>query len=122
MNNSSSEPSPARQVKFDDRGLVPAVVQNAETKEVLKVAYMNADSLAMTFEKGEACFWSRSRRELWHKGATSGNTMAVKELRIDCDTDTILVLVEPRGPACHTGARSCFFRKLNEDGSLTNID
>lgn len=108
-----------RNVKFDEKGLVPAVVQDAATGEVLMVAYMNRDSLAMSFETGDACFWSRSRQELWRKGATSGNTMTVKELRIDCDTDTILIRVDPQGPACHTGERTCFFRTLNPDGSLT---
>jgi phosphoribosyl-AMP cyclohydrolase len=117
--NESTLEALRQNVEFDGDGLIPAVVQNGETGEVLMVAYMNMDSLAMTFEKGDACFWSRSRQELWHKGATSGNTMAVRELRIDCDTDTILVIVEPSGPACHTGARSCFFRTLNDDGSLT---
>ena len=105
-------------LKFDGQGLIPAVVQNAATGEVLMVAYINRDSLALTFEKGEACFWSRSRQELWHKGATSGNTMAVREVCIDCDGDTVLFRVEPRGPACHTGNRSCFYRTVNTDGTL----
>src|SRR5699024_10857406 len=95
-------------VRFDDRGLVPAVVQEARTREVLMLAYMNEESLRRTLEEGETWFWSRSRNELWHKGATSGNTQRVVEVRTDCDSDALVVLVEPRGPACHTGATSCF--------------
>ena len=95
-------------VRFDPSGLVPAVVQDARTREVLTLAYMNRESLARTLETGETWFWSRSRNELWHKGATSGNTQRVVSLTADCDNDAILVLVEPAGPACHTGARSCF--------------
>ncbi len=104
---------------FDARGLIPVIVQNARTAEVLMCAYANRDALAATFETGEAHFWSRSRRELWRKGATSGNTMAVREVRIDCDGDAVLYRVAPRGPACHTGNRSCFYRVVNEDGTLT---
>jgi phosphoribosyl-ATP pyrophosphohydrolase/phosphoribosyl-AMP cyclohydrolase len=88
--------------------LVPAVVQDARTREVLTLAYMNAESLARTLETGETWFWSRSRNELWHKGATSGNTQQVVSVNRDCDDDAIVVLVNPAGPACHTGARSCF--------------
>jgi phosphoribosyl-AMP cyclohydrolase / phosphoribosyl-ATP pyrophosphohydrolase len=95
-------------IAYDDRGLVPCVVQDWETGEVLTLAYMNADALERTQATGEMHFWSRSRNELWHKGETSGNTQAVRELRYDCDADAILALVEPHGPACHTGARSCF--------------
>lgn len=95
-------------VRFDERGLVPAIVQDARTREVLTLAYMNEESLRRTLEEGETWFWSRSRKELWHKGATSGNTQRVVEVRADCDSDALVVLVEPRGPACHTGARSCF--------------
>jgi phosphoribosyl-ATP pyrophosphohydrolase/phosphoribosyl-AMP cyclohydrolase len=95
-------------VRFDERGLVPAVVQDARTREVLTLAYMNEESLRRTLEEGETWFWSRSRSELWHKGATSGNTQRVVEVRLDCDSDALVLLVEPRGPACHTGARSCF--------------
>ncbi len=94
-------------------GLIPAIVQDASTKEVLMLAYMNAESLQKTLESGETWFWSRSRQELWHKGGTSGNIQSVVEIRYDCDADTLLVLVEPAGPACHTGAVSCFFRKLD---------
>lgn len=99
-------------LNFDDRGLIPAVVQDASTGEVLMVAWMNADSLRLTQETGETHFWSRSRRELWHKGATSGNVQRVQDIRVDCDEDTLLVLVEPAGPACHTGHSTCFFRSL----------
>ena len=95
-------------LKFDERGLIPAIVQNARTREVLTLAYMNAESLARTIETGQTWFWSRSRNALWHKGETSGNTQNVVSLACDCDNDAIVVLVEPAGPACHTGARSCF--------------
>jgi phosphoribosyl-ATP pyrophosphohydrolase/phosphoribosyl-AMP cyclohydrolase len=101
-------------VRFDERGLVPAVVQDARTREVLTLAYMNEESLRRTLEEGETWFWSRSRSELWHKGATSGNTQRVVEVRLDCDSDALVVLVEPRGPACHTGARSCFVSEAGE--------
>src|SRR5512138_2093834 len=99
-------------IKFDANGLVPAIVQDAETKEVLMMAYMNQESLQLTLEKGETYFWSRSRKELWHKGATSGNVQRVVEIRVDCDADTLLICVQPAGPACHTGERSCFYRKI----------
>ena len=99
-------------IKFDERGLVPAVVQDAATGEVLMLAYMNSASLAKTVETKEAWFWSRSRQQLWHKGATSGNTQRVVSISVDCDGDTLLLRVEPRGPACHTGATSCFFKQI----------
>jgi len=102
------------QIKWDSAGLVPAIVQDATTKQVLMMAYMNAESLQKTLEIGETVFWSRSRQELWHKGATSGNTQRVKSIHADCDGDTLLVLVEPSGPACHTGAVSCFFQAVKE--------
>jgi phosphoribosyl-AMP cyclohydrolase len=102
----------ANELKFDERGLIQAVVQHATTKEVLMVAWMNAESLARTRELGETVFWSRSRQELWHKGATSGNIQKVREIRFDCDADCLLILVDPAGPACHTGEQSCFFREL----------
>ena len=95
-------------LKFDERGLIPAIVQDARTREVLTLAYMNEESLARTIETGQTWFWSRSRNELWHKGETSGNTQNVVALHSDCDKDAIVVLVNPAGPACHTGARSCF--------------
>ncbi len=100
------------QIKYDANGLVPAIVQDAETKDVLMMAWMNAESLQLTLEKGETVFWSRSRQEIWHKGATSGNVQKVVEIRVDCDADTLLVLVEPAGPACHTGERTCFYRSI----------
>jgi phosphoribosyl-ATP pyrophosphohydrolase/phosphoribosyl-AMP cyclohydrolase len=96
------------QVRYGPGGLVPCVVQDAGSGEVLMLAYGNAESLAATLDTGEAHFWSRSRDELWHKGATSGNVQRVVELRLDCDHDTVLMVVEPAGPACHTGAVSCF--------------
>src|ERR671916_2522332 len=97
-----------QEIAFDDRGLVPCVVQDWTTGEVLTLAYMNADALARTRETGQTHFWSRSRQELWHKGATSGNVQEVRGVRFDCDLDAVLALVEPAGPACHTGARTCF--------------
>jgi phosphoribosyl-ATP pyrophosphohydrolase/phosphoribosyl-AMP cyclohydrolase len=110
----------AADLKFDEKGLIPAIVQDANTREVLTLAYMNRESLERTLETRETWFWSRSRNELWHKGATSGNTQQVVDLVADCDGDTIVVLVKPAGPACHTGARSCFdLANQNEDlGSL----
>jgi phosphoribosyl-ATP pyrophosphohydrolase/phosphoribosyl-AMP cyclohydrolase len=101
-------------MNFDDKGLVPAVVQDARTGEVLMLAWMNAEALERTRTTGKATFWSRSRGELWVKGATSGNVQAVKSVSTDCDQDAVLVRVEPAGPACHTGARSCFFETLLE--------
>jgi phosphoribosyl-AMP cyclohydrolase / phosphoribosyl-ATP pyrophosphohydrolase len=95
-------------IHFDEKGLVPCVVQDARTGEVLTLAYMNREALERTRASGETWFWSRSREELWHKGETSGNVQRVRELRWDCDADAILALVEPAGPACHTGARTCF--------------
>lgn len=100
------------ELKFDKKGLIPTVVQDTVTKDVLMVAWMNTVSLQKTIETGETWFWSRSRQELWHKGETSGNTQKVVEIRYDCDGDTLLVLVEPAGPACHTGERTCFYRIL----------
>jgi len=95
-------------IAFDERGLAPCVIQDWASGEVLTLAYMNEEALAKTRETGELHLFSRSRNELWHKGATSGNTQAVKALRFDCDLDAVLALVEPAGPACHTGARTCF--------------
>lgn len=99
-------------IKFDNAGLITTVVQDSITHEVLMVAWMNAAALRLTQETNQAWFWSRSRNELWHKGATSGNTMRVTEIRIDCDGDTLLLKVEPAGPACHTGEQSCFYQLL----------
>jgi phosphoribosyl-ATP pyrophosphohydrolase/phosphoribosyl-AMP cyclohydrolase len=98
------------QIEFDERGLVPCIVQDWRTGEVLTLAYMNAESLRLTRETGETHFFSRSRQELWHKGETSGNTQAVKAIRYDCDGDALIALVAPAGPACHTGERTCFHR------------
>ena len=101
-----------KSLKFDSNGLITTVIQDASTKDVLMVAWMNADSLEKTIESGETWFWSRSRQELWHKGATSGNTQKVVDIWYDCDGDTLLVLVEPAGPACHTGEQTCFYRRF----------
>ena len=97
-------------VKFDDKGLIPAIAQDAKTGEVLMVAYMNQESLEKTLATGQVWFFSRRRKELWHKGATSGNYLNVKKVFIDCDEDTVLLQVDAAGPVCHTGNRSCFFR------------
>jgi phosphoribosyl-ATP pyrophosphohydrolase/phosphoribosyl-AMP cyclohydrolase len=101
-------------IHWDERGLVPAIVQDAHTHQVLMLAYMNVEALRLTLETGEAHFWSRSRQALWHKGATSGNTQSVIEVRVDCDADTILLMVVPAGPACHTGETSCFYRVMSD--------
>jgi phosphoribosyl-AMP cyclohydrolase len=97
---------------FDEKGLIPAIVQDAENGEILMFAWMNEEAVKRTQENKQAWFWSRSRKELWHKGATSGNTLDVTEVRYDCDEDVLLVKVHPNGPACHTGERSCFYRVL----------
>src|SRR5947209_12529699 len=102
----------ASELNFKDNGLLPAVIQHHETGDVLMVGYMNPDSLQRTLETGTVWFWSRSRKELWHKGDTSGNFFYVKELYTDCDQDTVLVKVDPVGPACHTGEQSCFFERM----------
>lgn len=110
--------------RFDADGLIPAIAQDVETGEVLMLAYMNADALAHTLESGEAHYWSRSRGELWHKGATSGQTQTVIELRIDCDQDTILMKVRANGDGgcCHVGYRSCFYRKATPTAALEGTD
>jgi len=100
-------------IEFDERGLAPCVIQDAATGEVLTLAYVNAESLQRTVETGELHLWSRSRDELWHKGASSGNVQRVRELRYDCDADAVLALVDPAGPACHTGERTCFYRAFD---------
>lgn len=110
------------EVKFDERGLIPAIVQNAATREVLTLAYMNRESLAKTIESQQTWFWSRSRGELWHKGETSGNTQHVVSVTLDCDRDAIVVLVDPAGPACHTGATSCFETGSNTTGIGAVLD
>lgn len=99
-------------LNWDSSGLIPAIVQDADTRAVLTLAYMNADALERTMTLRQTVFWSRSRQALWHKGETSGNYQTVREIRVDCDGDALLILVEPSGPACHTGATSCFFREL----------
>ncbi len=104
--------SVAEGLRFNDQGLIPAIVQQEGTGEVLMMAWMNAESLALTFETGTTWFWSRSRGELWNKGATSGNMQQVKQVLVDCDKDCLLVVVDSPGPACHTGNRSCFYREL----------
>ncbi|MFC1872432.1 phosphoribosyl-AMP cyclohydrolase [Chloroflexota bacterium] len=101
-------------IKYNQQGLVPAIIQDSINGEVLMLGYMNAESIKLTIESGEAWFYSRSRQELWHKGATSGNRIKVIDLKLDCDNDTILVSAEPMGPVCHTGNRSCFFKDLAE--------
>jgi phosphoribosyl-AMP cyclohydrolase len=108
----SQERASLGDIKFDDRGLVPAIVQDADTSEILMMAWMNEESLNRTLEQATTWFWSRSRQELWNKGATSGNLQHVTEVLYDCDGDVLLVKVHPDGPACHTGERTCFFRSL----------
>lgn len=98
----------SKKLKYDEKGLITAVLQHHTTREILMVAWMNAEALERTLQTGEAHFWSRSRQELWHKGGTSGNVQRVTEIRVDCDGDTLLLQVDPAGPACHTGAMSCF--------------
>jgi phosphoribosyl-AMP cyclohydrolase len=101
-------------LKFDAKGLIPAVVQDADNGDVLMLGYMNRESLRLTLSSGEVWFFSRSRQKLWHKGETSGNRLIVSELWQDCDGDTILVKAKPLGPVCHTGSRTCFFQRLSE--------
>lgn len=103
-------------IAFDEKGLIPAIVQDADSGQVLMLAYMNRQSLEKSLESGETWFFSRSRQQLWHKGESSGNYQQIREIRYDCDQDTLLVQVTPVGPACHTGKRSCFYRKLSGDG------
>jgi phosphoribosyl-AMP cyclohydrolase len=101
-------------IKYDQNGLVAAVAQHFETGEVLMLAWMNAQALQLTLKSGKATFWSRSRQSLWVKGETSGNYLFIKDVYIDCDQDAVLLKVQPVGPACHTGAQSCFYRKIEE--------
>ena len=108
-------------LRWDDRGLLPVVVQDVHTDQVLMVAWINRKALELTLATGEMHFWSRSRRELWHKGATSGNVQRVIGLWVDCDGDTLLVQVEPAGPACHTGAVSCFYRRFIPQEDNTDV-
>ena len=109
-----------KEVRFDASGLVLAIAQQHDTGEVLMAAWMNADALAETLATGRVCYWSRSRGTLWRKGETSGQVQALKELRLDCDGDSILLLVDQTGVACHTGRRTCFFRAFR-DGKLVTI-
>lgn len=106
-------------LKRDDNGLVAAIIQDSETGKVLMLGYMNDDSLKITLEKQKACFWSRSRQELWLKGETSGNMLDVKEIRVDCDADALILQCVPAGPTCHTNETTCFYRTVNADGELT---
>lgn len=102
-------------LKFDEKGLVTAVAQDGDTGEILMLAHMNAEAVQLTQRTGEAHFWSRSRGRLWKKGETSGNTLAVREIRVDCDQDALVLIVDAAGPACHTDRRSCFYRKIEGD-------
>jgi phosphoribosyl-ATP pyrophosphohydrolase/phosphoribosyl-AMP cyclohydrolase len=111
------------QVKFDEKGLIPAIVQDADTLDVLMLAYMNEESLRLTLETGETHFWSRSRQCLWHKGETSGHIQEVRDVRLDCDSDTLLIKVAQRGKACHTGRWSCFFKQIDRNtGSIQEVE
>ena len=112
---------PIEQIKFDERGLVPAVVQDFNTRQLLTLAYMNAESLRRTVETKETWFFSRSRASLWHKGETSGHTQRVTDILVDCDSDALTILVEPKGPACHTGKQTCFHNELKEAAGSEEI-
>ncbi len=114
------EPTLLDEIKFDADGLVPAIAQQFDSGEVLMMAWMNADSIAETLRSGQVCYWSRSRQSLWRKGETSGQVQALKEFRLDCDGDTILLHVDQTGVACHTGRRNCFYRAVRE-GVLVTI-
>src|SRR4030043_758362 len=109
----------SRTLKYDEKALIPAVIQDAETKEILMFAFMNQKSLEISLEEGRTCFYSRSRKKLWRKGETSGHVQTIKEIRVDCDRDCLLILVDQKGPACHTQNRSCFFEQLHraDEGS-----
>lgn len=111
-----------KDVRFNEQGLVPAIVQDAHSKEVLTLAYMNEQSLQKTLETKETWFYSRSRQMLWHKGETSGNVQKVVDIRYDCDADALLILVEPKGPACHTGGYSCFHHRLSDEKPIAKTD
>lgn len=117
---SSAADALLREIKFDSAGLVPAIAQQHDTGEVLMVAWMNADAVKETLATGQVCYWSRSRQALWRKGESSGQTQRLVEARLDCDGDTLLLLVEQTGVACHTGRRSCFYRAVR-DGRLVTI-
>ena len=107
-------------LKLNEQGLIPAIIQDADTREVLMLGYMNEESLHRTLSSGEVWFYSRSRQELWHKGATSGNRILVRSVWLDCDNDTILVTAKPTGPVCHTGNKTCFFQQLGKQDIETN--
>ena len=109
------------QLKTDQDGLIPAIIQDDENKEVLMVGYMNREAVRRTLESGRVCFWSRSRQEYWIKGETSGHTQTVRTVAFDCDADALLIKVEQKGGACHTGYRSCFFREVSPDDNATRI-
>lgn len=115
-------PVPFDSVKFNADGLVPAIAQQFDTGEVLMMAWMNRDSLAETLRTGRACYWSRSRQSFWRKGETSGHVQRVRQCRVDCDGDTLLLIIEQETAACHTGARSCFFRAIDEDGAAQTVE
>ena len=106
-------------IKYDEKGLIAAVIQNAVTGQVLMVGYMNEESLGITLRERRACFWSRSRSKLWRKGETSGNFLEVKEIRVDCDADALVLKCDPVGPTCHTNETSCFYRVVDFDGAVT---
>lgn len=106
-------------IKFDGRGLVPAIAQDVNSGEVLMLGYMNQEALRRTLDSGDMWFYSRSRQELWHKGETSGNFLRVRSIQLDCDGDTVLVKVKPEGPVCHTGNKTCFFQELTKESKLT---
>jgi phosphoribosyl-ATP pyrophosphohydrolase len=112
----------AERIKWSEDGLVPAIVQDAQSKEVLMLAYMNKESLKLSVESGVTWFWSRSRNELWNKGATSGHTQQIRSMSYDCDADTLLVRVDQKGPACHTGAYSCFFNEIEVAGAKKDAE
>ena len=103
-------------IKFDDRGLVPAIAQDDESGKVLMMAWMNSEAIKETLKTGMACYYSRSRSKLWRKGEDSGQTQTIKDFRVDCDGDTVLIVVKQQGVACHTGRHSCFFKSINDDG------
>jgi|SRR5690554_2424376 phosphoribosyl-AMP cyclohydrolase len=105
-------------VKFDDKGLVAAIIQDADTGQVLMLGYMNRESLDITLREKKACFWSRSRQKLWLKGESSGHFLNVREVRIDCDGDALLVKCDPAGPTCHTNETSCFYRRVDDQGAV----
>ncbi len=115
--NETCSPLESR-IKWDEKGLVCAVIQHHQSGQVLMVGYMNPESLQQTIRERKACFWSRSRQKLWLKGETSGNVLHVKEIRIDCDADALLVKCDPVGPTCHTNETSCFYRRVDNEGTV----